>query len=651
MGRMHPMRGIVAAAMLMALVFGAQAAERVPVESFVADRTFENPRISSNGSYLAVSVDLGDDDHGIMIYRMADMSNTAFIKLPKYQLAAEIHWVNDTRLVYVKGGRPDGREQVFSYGEIIGLDYDGKHHDYIYGYKESTLGAGVHKGFGVFVGLPRERNGTFYMSRGSAENSLPSTMVYEVDASSRSGKSRLVGSIDERDMRFVLDANGVPRFATGMDKHDNHLLYAADGSGKNWRKISTESLGGVFIPFAITPDSSHVYGYFSVENGPSSVVKADMSLANRETLVNDGFNSIDNVLLDANRQPQVIEFKGALPRVAYVDPASVDAKLHAELRKGFPGQHVRFVDQSADGNVSLLAIYSDRNPGEWAVMDRKKDTLARLLQSNASIDPAKMGTRHYVRFQASDGLELDGYVTVPPGAEPAKLPMVLLPHGGPHGVSDTWDFDYDAQFLATRGYLVLQVNYRGSGDRGYAFRELGYRKWGTRIQEDLIDGMKWAVDKGYADPQRICVYGASFGGYSAMMLAAKAPELVKCAAGQSGLYDLRAMANKSDTSRSFYGRAYIERVLGKDSDELRANSPLSLASSIKQPVLLAHGGKDERTPIAQAEAMRRALEKSGNKPIWMEVPKEGHGFYAQNNRIAFYQQLEAFLDQNIGGSR
>lgn len=649
---MNPVRSIVVAVMLMALAGGTQAADRVPVESFAADRTFENPRISANGTYVAVSADLGDDDHGIMIYRLADMANTAFLKLPKYQLAAEIHWVSDTRLVYVKGGRLDGREQIFSYGEIIGLDYDGKHHDYIYGYKESTLGTGVPKGFGVVVGLPRERNGNFYMSRASAENSLPATQVYEVDASSRSGKSRLVGSIDERDMSFVLDASGVPRFAVGWDKNDNHLLFAADAAGKNWRKISSESLGGVFNPFALTPDGSQVYGYFSMDNGPASVVKADLSLANRETLATDGFNTIDNVLLDNQGQPQMIEFKGALPRVAYVDAASADAKLHAELRKGFPGQHVRFVDRSADGNVLLISIYSDRNPGEWAVMDRSNDSLARLLQRNAGIDPAQMGARHYIRFKASDGLELDGYVTLPAGtAEPAKLPMVLLPHGGPHGVSDTWDFDTDAQFLASRGYLVLQVNYRGSDDRGYAFREAGYRQWGTRIQGDLIDGMRWAVEKGYADPQRICVYGASFGGYSAMMLAAKAPELVKCAAGLAGLYDLRAFANKSDSSRSFSGRAYIERAIGKDDAELLANSPLALAANIKQPVLLAHGGKDERTPITQAEAMKKALEKAGNTPVWMAVANEGHGFYAQKNRIAFYQKLEAFLDQNIGAGR
>src|SRR5690606_7919226 len=279
-----------------------------------------------------------------------------------------------------------------------------------------------------------------------------------------------------------------------------------------------------------------------------------------------------------------------------LNPASPDAQLYQQLRAGFPGQHVKFVDHSADGNVSLVYIYSDRNPGEWAVMNRKTDRLARLLQRTPPIAPNTMGVRHYIRFKASDGLELDAYATVPAGVTDLRnLPMVLLPHGGPHYVTDDWGFDTDAQFLASRGYLVLQVNYRGSSGRGYAFQEAGYLQWGKRIQQDLLDGMQWAISKGYADPQRICVYGSSFGAYSAMLLAAQAPELVKCAAGLSGLYDLRAMANKSDTSRSFWGRAYIERVVGRDDDDMLANSPLSQAGRIKAAVFLAHGKEDERT--------------------------------------------------------
>jgi dipeptidyl aminopeptidase/acylaminoacyl peptidase len=180
--------------------------------------------------------------------------------------------------------------------------------------------------------------------------------------------------------------------------------------------------------------------------------------------------------------------------------------------------------------------------------------------------------------------------------------------------------------------------------------ESGYGQWGTRVQDDLIDGMRWAAAQGYADAKRVCVYGASFGGYSAMMTAARAPDLVKCVVSLSGLYDLDAFARKSDVKTSAYGRSYIERTIGRDKAARLAQSPISLASRIKAPVFMAHGEIDKRTPFAQAVAMKEALEEAGNAPEWMPVPKEGHGFYERSNDIEFYRRLEAFLEGHIGAA-
>lgn len=640
-------RGMLAAVALLAVAVGAQAVERVPIEAFVANQTFDNPRLSTAGTYFAVSADLGNDEHGIMVFRLSDMAQTAFIKLPKYELANEIHWVNDTQLVYVKGGKWGAREEPYDFGEIIAMDYDGKHHKYIYGYKESTKGMGLLPGHGNYAGRPLKPNGTFYMTRTSTESAIGRSILYAVDINT--DRHDLVADVGGgQNMSFVLDDKGVPRFAYGWTKDETQLLYVAEAAdGKSWRKVSVD---GVFVPLAFTPEGNQVYGLFAEDGGPSALVKADLGLAKREVLATDGFNSVGAITWDSKQQPLAVEFKGALPKLQMLDATSPDAKLLADIRLGFPGQHARFWDHSADGSVSLLYIYSDRNPGEWAVFNRKTNSLARLLQRNPEIDPAKMGSRHYVRFKASDGLELDAYVTVPAGVTELKaLPMVLLPHGGPHGVTDSWGFDQDAQFLASRGYLVLQVNYRGSDGRGYAFREAGYLKWGTRIQEDLTDGMRWAISKGYADPNRICVYGGSFGAYSAMVLAARHPEMVKCVATQAGLYDLRSLtSSKSDASRSFLGRAFIERTVGGDSSQMLADSPLSMAASIKAPVFMAHGEEDERTTFSQAEAMRKALQKAGNNPAWMPVRNEAHGFYVEKNQIAFYQKLEEFLAANIG---
>ena len=185
----NPVRGIVAAllspVLMLAFAGTARAADLVPVEAFVSQQTFENPRLSTEGTYVAVSVDLGDDAHGIMVFRLADMAQTAFMKLPKYEMAIEIHWVNDTQLVYTKGGKWGAREAPYDYGEIIAMDYDGRHHTYIYGWKETTKGAGLQKGHGNYAGRPLKPNGTFYMTRSSEESALGRTILYSIDINTR----------------------------------------------------------------------------------------------------------------------------------------------------------------------------------------------------------------------------------------------------------------------------------------------------------------------------------------------------------------------------------------------------------------------------------------------------------------------------------
>jgi dipeptidyl aminopeptidase/acylaminoacyl peptidase len=240
---------------------------------------------------------------------------------------------------------------------------------------------------------------------------------------------------------------------------------------------------------------------------------------------------------------------------------------------------------------------------------------------------------------------------MPPGRGEKNLPLVLLPHGGPHGVSDTWFFDNDAQFLASRGYAVLQVNFRGSGGRGTRFLEAGYRQWGGAIQDDLIDGVKWATEKGIADASRVCSYGASFGAYSALMVAIRSPGLLRCAVGYAGVYDLPHIYEEEGTRRSKRNQNYFARAIGRDAVELAAFSPSRHAKDVKVPVLLVHGEEDKTAPPEHAKLMREALVKNGNAPEWMMVPREGHGFYAKANRLAFYKKLEEFLAKHLSPQR
>jgi len=259
-----------------------------------------------------------------------------------------------------------------------------------------------------------------------------------------------------------------------------------------------------------------------------------------------------------------------------------------------------------------------------------------------------MAERRPLHFKAGNGTELEAILTFPKGVPETNLPMVLLPHGGPIGVQDDWYYDDQAQFLANRGYLVLQVNFRGSSGRGTDFIKAGYRQWGTGIQQDLIDGVKWAIAEKYADPKRICVFGASFGGYSAMMAVIRAPGMFQCAVGYAGIYDMAMRYTKGDTQESELGRNALRVEMGDDPAELAANSPDKLADQINVPVFLIHGEDDQRAPFAQAKAMRAALDAAHKPYEWMSKPGEGHGFYDEKNNIELYTRLQAFLEKYIG---
>jgi dipeptidyl aminopeptidase/acylaminoacyl peptidase len=264
------------------------------------------------------------------------------------------------------------------------------------------------------------------------------------------------------------------------------------------------------------------------------------------------------------------------------------------------------------------------------------------------IDPDQMAERMPITFAARDGRILTGYLTKPKNPSKKKLPMVLLPHGGPFGINDEWYFDGDAQFLASRGYAVLQVNFRGSGGRGVEFKYAGFREWGGKIMNDLIDGVKWANALPEIDGQRVCVFGASFGGYSALMLPVREPTMFKCSVGYAGLYDLASRYQHEGIQGNTRATNFLIKTMGQDPATLAAISPSLLAEQIKIPVLLVHGAKDKTTNLAQAESMRDALIKAGRPPEWVLVKAEGHGFYDSEHRKAFYHRLEAFLSKYIG---
>ena len=643
-------RTMLSAACLL-LPAAAVAADLIPVEDFAQHPLLTMPRLSPNGQYLAVNMnDPDSDSHMLAVYKVDDMKQpVSMLRLPKYEIAADITWVSNTRLVVDKGKVYGSIDKPFLTGEVIATDLDGKNQDYLYGRDSLRYGSraatrGTDRGWGFVESTPLPTNGHFYMGTQSWENTDTSTL-YDVDA----GKNtrHLIGQIGVGGMSFMVGADGKAHFAYGRNDDYDYVVYHQQAAG--WTKMTPAQIGGSFTPIFFTPDKQGIYAEYNAGGGPTELVEQDENGGNRKVLSSDSFSSIGNVEWTSfPNQPFATVPATGMPTFTYIDPNLPAAKLHRALSLKFPGSYVHFIDFSEDGGKLLFSVNSDRDPGTYYLIDTHTYKVAKLFAAEPWIDPAKMAERRPLHFKTSDGMELEAILTIPNGTNLANLPMVLLPHGGPIGIRDNWDYDNDAQFLASRGYLVLQVNYRGSSGRGEDFQEAGYLKWGTRIQQDLIDGVKWAIAENYADPKRVCVYGGSFGGYSAMMTTIRAPGMFKCAVGYAGIYDLKMMYKKGDIRESKSGRSYLNMVIGKDDADLDANSPARLADKIDVPVLLIHGEDDKRAPFAQAKAMRAALDAAHKPYEWLSKPGEGHGFYSEKNNIEFYNRLQAFLEKNIG---
>jgi dipeptidyl aminopeptidase/acylaminoacyl peptidase len=297
----------------------------------------------------------------------------------------------------------------------------------------------------------------------------------------------------------------------------------------------------------------------------------------------------------------------------------------------------------------LVFSHSDKDPGRWFVLDVATGTLRLVTSRKPEIDIDKMRPKQIVAYKARDGLTIPAYLTSPMAA--GAGPAVVFIHGGPQ-VRDDWSWDPEVQMLASRGYTVFQPQFRGSGGFGKRYMEAGYGQWGAAMQDDITDGVQWLVERGYADPSRICIYGASYGGYAALWGLAKTSGLYRCGASFAGVSDLQYMLRDgSDVNSRATGRLYRNQMFGTSAARkqvLDDVSPLKNAAQFRAPVLIAHGDWDRRVPITHSERMVDALKYRSKEVQWMVLREEGHGIFYEENQERFFQALFNLFDRTIG---
>lgn len=471
-----------------------------------------------------------------------------------------------------------------------------------------------------------------------------STVIYKVDT--RTGNRREVERHDES-ASFSYDYAGTARVRVTSDDNDDPVLYYRPKPDSAWTPVPKALAGYSMRVLHVDADNNTAYAVISDKDEPSQLYKVDLANGTRVRIAGRDDMDLARIMYAGHDgAPYGVAYDAGKPSIVYLDPTSPWAKLHAGLMKTFAGNLVSIIDFTRDDKKVLFYVSGDRNPGAYYVLDRDSNKVQLVNEAMPWIKPAALAPTTPVSFTTRDGLTLNGFYTGPAKAGPK--PLIVMPHGGPHGPYDNWGYDRDAQFLASRGYGVLQVNYRGSGGRGRNFEESGYREWGGKMQDDLADGVKWAIDNKLADPARICTYGASYGGYAALMQPIRYPDMYKCAIGYVGVYDLQVMKKKGDIPRAKSGKRYLARGLGTDEAQLKAWSPAQNVDKVKVPVFLVQGSIDQRVPMAQFNALKNAFAAAGTPVETMVVQGEGHGFYKPENVAELYKRMEAFLGKYIG---
>ena len=649
-------KGLLSMCIALSCLAAPHLHAQVDLAPFVKDEGVQDAKISPDGRYFAVTMPNGDRSV-IAVLNRADRRVAGSFQLPANTHIADFWWAKDDRLMFGLAQQFGTRDFPMATGELYAMNADGGRAQLLVGYRVQNSGLGTNIRSGpkeerVFAWpidlLPADPKHVLVAI--SPFTGDPYTRVDRMDV--YTGRRHTGATVPVRRASFVTDHTGEVRFATGSQSDNHSQLFYRASRGADWELLNHQGQSGrVEEPVGFSADNSIAYLRVSQPSGPDAIVAMDVATRARTELMRDATVDPEILFRPGTEVAIGVRYAGATPRMAFFDDASDDAKLFRMFEQAFPGSSISVASSTRNADTKLLLAESDRDPGSFFSYDAVAKKADFVLARRAKIDPERMAAMAPVSIRARDGLMLHGYLTRPAGLQAgAAAPLIVLPHGGPFGIADEWVFDPETQMLAQAGYAVLQVNYRGSGGYGRSFQQAGAREWGGKMQDDLTDATRWAVEQGHADAGRICIYGGSYGAYAALIGVAREPDLYRCAAGYVGVYDLPLMRNQ-DNRTSNWMKSWFDEWVGNDPQALLAASPTQRAAQIKAPVLLVAGGKDEIAPVDHTRRMERALRAAGVPVDTLYVDSEGHGFYKPENRRAYYTRLLDFFATHLGGQR
>ncbi len=617
-------------------------ADAASIEDFSRHSQYYNIKVSPDGKHLAALANV-NGTKSLVFFDAETFEITYTLNSGRNSQASAYYWANNERVIIQVEQLRGSLEQPLNYGELFAVNYDGKKRKMIFGYRaESGLVVTGKSGFLKSI-LKSDKKHVLIQTQEWSRK--PGVAPKIVKLNIYNGKTKHLKTAPIGGSQFLVDNEGVPRFVSGMsDDFKVERFYLKDKNSK-WQVFGDE-FNGEFTPLAFSDDNQSIYAMKGEDGAPQGLYEYNLDTKEETLLYQNEYVDPTNFLRSSFSQFYGVRIDEDYPNYIYIDKNIQEAKLHKALFSAFKGDKVTITSKTKDNTTITVHVSGDRNPGAFYLFDTTTMKARYLFSAASWIKSEDLSPVEPFRITSKDGLALNGFITLPKG-KGHNLPTVVLPHGGPHA-RDYWGYNPQVQMLTNAGYAVVQVNFRGSEGYGQKFVEAGYENWGSKIQDDILLATQYAIQEGIADKNKVCIFGTSFGGYSALQSAINSPELFKCAIGYAGVYDLPMLYEEGDIKSIKWGSAYLDKTLGNDKVKQIEQSPVYHVDKLKAPVLLIHGEDDERAPIKHAEKLRAALDRKDHSYEWLVKDKEGHGFYDEKNILEANKKILSFLKKYIG---
>lgn len=618
--------------------------------------------LSPGGGLLAWAVDQGEKGRVVVAMDVASGATKRTFPLGATGKLRDLTWHDDETLLVTIGiahevTLDNGREDMWEITRTISLDLNGGEPKILMPENARTFTNAA-----TIVAFRTSQPKTLLLSRAdysfTAENSTIDTRIektrrdsgwisrlYAVDV--RSGRAKIVEAGTQFTQEWIVDRDGRVVARTEWEPKTNTFrLLAKRGGG--WPEIYSRTDGRELSVLSVSDDGRSVLALGLGSDGLKKLYAVPLAGGAPEVLATNATDDV-GVMLDVYDGRPLRAGTGDAESDKWLDTAA--AGVYAQVVRAFPGRDVELRSRSRDWNRVVVHVSGTSLPPTHYLVDLQKKTAEIVGESYPGLADVALGTVSAMQYAARDGTQIPAFLTLPPNREAKGLPLVVLPHGGP-AAHDELEFNYLVQFLATRGYVVLQPQFRGSTGYGEAHRRAGYRQWGGLMQDDVTDGVKALVAQGVADPTRVCIVGISYGGYAALAGAAFTPDLYACAVSINGVSDLPAMLGHAarwgeDGDVISYWREHI----GTATDpKVAERSPARSAEKVRAPILLLHGSGDAVVPIEQSELMALALARAGKRHVFVRIDGEDHWMSTGPMRVRVLTETERFLQTHLGAA-